>query len=205
MRRANPVLRPALRARAPVARAPVAGGVTITTALFNDHNMVRGWIRKLLDNPALAPSLYPRISDALKRHSKAEEQTFYNALVKYPVMREQITAMAREHAALAGMLKRLDATAYNHPVWMGRFMAARRALANHLLFEEDRVFPEAKTLLPIGQQRMLAVRYRALMDGLKRRGPPGRAAAAPRLTARAIRRPRGLLDSALDMLFPVNR
>lgn len=200
MRSANPMLRPVL-----TARVPAAAGLTITQALRADHNAVRALIRRVLANPSLAPVLYPRISNTLKRHSHAEEQTYYNALVRIPALREQIRLMQREHATLTGMLRRLDGTAYNHPVWMSRFNAAKNALGNHLLFEEDRVFPESERLLSAAQQRILAARYRAIMNGPQRRVPAGRTVAPRRLPGRLFRRPRGLLDSALDMLFPVNR
>ena len=201
MRSVNPLVRPAL-----VARVPVAAGETITQALRADHNAVRALIRRVLANPTLARSLYPRISNDLKRHSHAEEQTYYSALARIPAMREQIRLMQREHASLAAMLRRLDGTAYEHPVWMSRFLAAKNALTKHLLFEEDRVFPESEQLLTPAQQRILASRYRAMMAGPGRRAPAARVVPGRRLAGRRLlRRPRGLWDAAVDLIFPVDR
>jgi len=198
MRTVNPIARPALVARAP---RLANRGATITAALTSDHNMARELIRQLLAAPARAPNLYPRIADALRRHSHAEEQTFYKSLVRFPSMSAQIGLMDREHAQLAAMLRRLDRTAYNHPVWMSRFLAAKRALDNHLVVEEGRVFPESQRLLTLPQQRMLAAQYRALMNTARSRGRGPVAL----LARRVVRPARTLFDDALNLLFPVDR
>jgi hypothetical protein len=136
---------------------------TITEALASDHAAVRQKIATMLARPALATRIYPLISADLKWHNRAEEATLYRALARFPSMRAQIATSETQHAHLDAMLRRLDVTPYNHPVWISRFSAARKALEDHLAVEETRVFSDARRLLPMPQQRLLGARYRRLM------------------------------------------
>lgn len=151
--------------RIPIRRAfvRVPPEPVITEALAADHAAVRQKIATMLARPALTAQIYPTISADLRWHNHAEEATLYHALARFPSMRAQIDRSEAQHAHLDAMLRRLDMTPYEHPVWMSRFAAARKALEDHLAVEETRVFSDARRLLPLPQQRLLGVRYERLM------------------------------------------
>ena len=138
----------------------------IENALKADHDRVRLLISKIQNDPASAPANYPQISDMLKRHSRAEEQTFYQALLDLgnAKITSRIATSEQQHQALGAMLKRLDGTDYAHPIWMSRFNQAVQALNGHLSVEEGTVFGYARALSP--QRRAeLGARYQQLMQG----------------------------------------
>ena len=153
------------RARIVIRRAFVRATVqpTITEALATDHAAVRQKIAMMLAMPRRAAQIYPGVSADLRWHNAAEEQTLYQAMSRFPSMRAQIERSEDQHAHLDAMLRRLDVTPFDHPVWMSRFAAARKALEDHLAVEETRVFSDARRLLPLPQQRLLGARYERLM------------------------------------------
>lgn len=178
----------------------------ITQALKADHDKARSLIQQIRTNPSAAARLYPQLSDALKRHNRAEEQTFYAALRQDPSMAATVVKSEAQHHALGQSLKRLDGTPFGHAVWRSRFDQAVKALEKHLATEESRVFAEARKRLTKHQQLKLAQRYIALMgsdkpgSGLARAG--ARHAVRARLRA-ALNKPRTFMDRVLDVVLPV--
>ncbi len=183
----------------------IAGG--ITEALLADHNAARTLISQIQANPRTAPTHWPRLSSMLARHDKAEARTLYRALQRFPQIRPQIQRSEREHAALGGMLRRLDSTSYAHPVWRSRFDALVGALDRHLAVEESSVFDFTRTVLSLAQQRALAARYRSLMQSLKAAAPIRVTRTAVRGVARTGRAvtlgTKDVFDRILRVLLPI--
>ena len=194
------------RVQRPGAEVPVASNVGITEALKADHDKARLLIRQIQDNRSAAPRLYPKLSDALKRHNRAEEQTFYAALRQDPTLANTLIRSDAQHHALGQALRRIDATPFGHAVWRTRFNQAVKALEAHLAAEESRVFAEARKRLTKHQQVELARRYIALMrsdapgSGLARAGAMQVARGRVRAVLNA---PRTLMDRILDVVLPV--
>ena len=194
------------RVQRPGAQALGVSTVGITEALKADHDKARRLIRQIQDNRSAAPRLYPQLSDALKRHNRAEEQTFYAALRQDPTLANLLVKSEAQHHALGQSLRRIDATPFGHAVWRSRFNQAVKALESHLASEESRVFAEARKRLTKHQQIELARRYIALMrsdapgSGLARAG--ARHVARSRVRA-VLNAPRTLMDRILNVVLPV--
>lgn len=141
----------------------MAGNDTITSVLAADHAAVRRLIAQVIVKPDLAPSLYPQIADALRRHSKAEEQTLYDALASFPVELAQMQRSWQEHEQLGALLGDLDGMPYSDPRFMPTFLQMNHALEGHLAVEETQVFDFARRMLPSPRQIALGKRYEAKM------------------------------------------
>lgn len=189
----------AARAHGPARVTPrlLSGG--ITDALLADHNAARALIAQIQANPRTAPVHYPRLSSALRRHDKAESMTLYRALSRFPQIEAQMRRSEREHAALGGMLRRLDATPYNHPIWSSRFAAVVAALKSHLAVEESDVFAFTRARLSDAQQRALAARYRSIMQSMRTPAP----VRVERKISRAVVHTSSMFDRALTLLLPL--
>lgn len=154
----------------------------ITEALRRDHDAVRTRIAEIYADPGSVARNYPVISEALRRHSTAEERTLYDSLRDVGVaLREQgqpelslqllaqIRTSRQQHQALASMLRRLDGLRFDDPQWRPRFDEAVRALDTHLATEETVVFAEARSVFPMPIQIELGSRYEAIMHESGRR------------------------------------
>jgi hypothetical protein len=135
----------------------------ITTALTRDHAKVRSAIARVIHDPSLAPSLYPAIADALRRHSAAEESTLYAALASIPEQAQVVGELEQGHRALAQILESLDAMPYGASKFLSVFANMSQALDAHIGFEETHVFPLAQAILARSRQHVLGRRYEERM------------------------------------------
>lgn len=160
---------------------------TITQALTQDHKTVMRDVGAVRSDPRLAPSLYPAIADAIRRHAVAEEGTLYQALRRRSDMDHRMVAMLENgHRQLVSILAALDRTPYGTPVFAAGFLQMSQVLAEHVGYEERVVFPHAEKVLSSTVQRTLARRYKQRMGETRRRNV---AITAPRKTNCACKNP----------------
>ncbi len=137
---------------------------TITQALVRDHNAVMREIAAARADQRLTTRLYPGIADAIRRHSAAEEATFYQALrgVSAPDARV-VATLEMGHRKIGAALDALGRTPYGSPQFMMGFWQMAQLLGAHIRYEESTVFPHAVRVLPLARQIALAKRYNARM------------------------------------------
>ncbi len=141
---------------------------TITQALTHDHNAVMREVGAVRSNGALAPRLYPGIADAIRRHSAAEESTFYQALRRISALDVRVvTQLESGHHQIAAILAALDRTPYGTPQFAAGFLQMSQLLAAHVNYEEKVVFPYAAKALPLTRQYVLARRYKQRMGAAR--------------------------------------
>ncbi|MGW3094782.1 hemerythrin domain-containing protein [Streptomyces sp. NPDC001102] len=111
-----------------------------------------------------------RISTVLGPHTRVEEHGLFPALA--PDFPEQIAALEAEHRHVEAVLAECaDDVTPSDPSWPDRLMAAMAVLREHILKEQDGVFPAA--LATLGTEEWEAVEeVRARAGGAL----PGRAA-----------------------------
>lgn len=137
---------------------------TITEALIRDHNAVMREVAMLRNDPRLAARMYPSIADAIRRHSAAEEATFYPTLRSVsPLDARVVGSLEAGHKQIAASLAMLDRTPYGSPQFTAGFWRMATLLAAHIRYEEMAVFPHAARVLPLARQYALARRYNARM------------------------------------------
>jgi hypothetical protein len=137
--------------------------LTITEALWADHQEVRHLLKQIFSDPKSLPSLYPQVATALRRHDKAESETLYRALDEFGVEHGQIQRSLHEHAAIGSLLGDLDRISYADPRFFSGLRELVRRLEQHLSIEETAVFAAARTLLSLPRQQQLAERYEIKM------------------------------------------
>lgn len=137
---------------------------TITQALVRDHNAVMREIAAVRADPRLTTRLYPSIADAIRRHSAAEESTFYQALSGVSAPDAAVVAtLEMGHRKIGHALDGLGRTPYGSPQFQMGFWQMAALLGAHIQYEEATVFPHAARVLPRARQYALAKRYDARM------------------------------------------
>lgn len=94
------------------------------------------------------------ITTVLDPHTQVEEHGLFPAMAAdFP---EQIAALEAEHRRIEAVLaEAADGTTPTDPAWPGRLMEAMAMLRNHILKEQDGVFPAA--LAGLGTEEWEAV------------------------------------------------
>lgn len=132
---------------------------TITQALTRDHKVAMSDVLRALGNPREVPTLYPKIADEIRRHSKAEESTLYAALGQIPAEVATVASLEAGHVQIGELLDTLDRMSYGDPSFLQILGRVQRLLANHVRFEETVVFPYTQRALPMARQVALGQRY----------------------------------------------
>jgi hemerythrin-like domain-containing protein len=104
------------------------------------------------DLPGLARAAQ-RIAVILEPHTVVEEEGLFPALAdEFP---DQMAALCGEHRRIAAVLDEAATVVPADPTWPGRLLEALELLRNHILKEQDGVFPAA--LAGLGPEQWDAV------------------------------------------------
>ena len=106
------------------------------------------------DVPRLA-QVAREIARVLGPHTQVEEHGLFPALTgDFP---DQIAALEAEHRRIESVLaEAADSTTPSDPTWPGRLMEAMAVLRDHILKEQDGVFPAALAMLGTEQWEAVA-------------------------------------------------
>jgi hemerythrin-like domain-containing protein len=129
--------------------------MTATEILKRDHREAIGLFERL-DGAGEASGaggakdeLFNQLRDALKLHTKLEEQIFYPALENFDVTRDLIKESYREHQKVDQLLAGINPAAGD---FANKLSELRRNVEHHVEEEEGEMFPKAERLL--GQARL---------------------------------------------------
>ena len=118
--------------------------------LTREHDAVVGEIalvRRFLseDNLDAAGKSAARIAEILVPHTRIEEEGLFPLMAKD--CPDHIDALQEEHRVIAEVLAESAQTVPADPSWPGRLIATLELLRDHILKEQDGVFPASVTTL----------------------------------------------------------
>ncbi|MFF7144621.1 hemerythrin domain-containing protein [Streptomyces nodosus] len=132
--------------------------------LTQEHDRVVTLISRVRDahaggNVALMAEVAREIAALLGPHTRVEEEGLFPALAAdFP---EQMTELESEHRRIEAVLAEADGPFLADPTWPQRLIETLALLRDHILKEQDGVFPAALAYLTIEQwEAVEAVRAR---------------------------------------------
>lgn len=129
--------------------------MTATDILKNDHKEAMGLIERLESigggegAGGSKDELFTKLKDALKLHTKEEEQVFYPALENLDETRDLIKESYEEHRKVDRLLAEMNPAARD---FADKLSELRGNIEAHVDEEEGEMFPKAERLL--GQSRL---------------------------------------------------
>ena len=138
-----------------------------TEILKQDHREAMGLIERLesINEGSGAggskEELFGKLKNALKLHTKLEEQIFYPALENFDETRDLIKESYKEHREVDQLLAEMNPTAGD---FADKLSELRGDIEHHVKEEEGEMFPKAEQLL--GQSRLREMGRQ--MDEMKR-------------------------------------
>ncbi|MFD0317885.1 hemerythrin domain-containing protein [Streptomyces flavalbus] len=138
--------------------------LTTIDELTQEHETVVGLIAQVRDahrdgHIARMAELARRITEVLVPHTQVEEGGLFPAMAaEFP---EQIAALEAEHRRVEAVLAEAEGPFLADPTWPGRLIDTLNLLREHILKEQDGVFPAALAFLdPEQWEAVEAVRAR---------------------------------------------
>jgi hypothetical protein len=133
--------------------------------LTREHDLVVGLIAEVrtahrANDIARLARLARQIAAVLGPHTEVEERGLFPALVgEFP---DHVAALAAEHRRIEGVLAAAGTGTPDDPAWPGELVDALTMLREHILKEQDGVFPAALVSLGVDDWAAVdAVRARA--------------------------------------------
>lgn len=169
-KRARRAVMPSRRGRAPLARSAREDALALLRA---DHKEVR----RLLEELKSAPSgerrerVFHQVEDALKTHTKIEEEIFYPAFRDVAVTkrdRQLFFEAVEEHHAVDTVLPEVASVRADPDVFAARAKVLKEIVEHHAEEEETEMFPRARKLLPASELRRLGAEMAERKRSLQR-------------------------------------
>jgi len=137
---------------------PGQGGL-IYDLLTKDHRDLEPLLDRMVQTSEAnedTSKLLTQISSMLVPHSRAEEETFYNAIRATDPDTKLPLHGYKEHAEAEGMLRTLQGASMIGVEWTTKARALREALLHHIQEEETEIFTRARQLFTDQEARDLA-------------------------------------------------
>lgn len=126
--------------------------------LKDDHQMALSLVGELEaadeqtgTNPVYTET-FNKLHQALKLHTRMEEEIFYPALESLPETQDIVAEAYQEHEKVDQLLLQLSSQAPNEEDFQENLAELRSDLEHHIEEEENEMFPQAEQLL--GQQQL---------------------------------------------------
>ena len=146
----------------------------IYDALKDDHKKVRQLLKELTDlnknNESDRHELIGQIRDELIPHARAEELVFYNTLRNLKVTKDLVMHGYKEHLEAETLLRLLQVRDKIDTEWKENAIKLQKALDEHIQYEEQEIFPEAKKHFTEEEARMMGDAFVKLKPGIRREG-----------------------------------
>lgn len=126
--------------------------------LKEDHQMALSLVGELesADNQAgtdpTQTENFNKLHQALKLHTRMEEEIFYPALENFDETKDMIEEAYQEHEQVDQLLVQLSSQSPNEEEFQESLAELRSDLEHHIEEEETEIFPQAEQLL--GKQRL---------------------------------------------------
>lgn len=132
------------------ARQAITGGVGIFQRLAEDHGEISTLMRRVAashEGSHVRAELFPTIRMELLAHARAEEKEVYSVFRAVPELAARMDRSVNEHETVARMLEQLTHMSMNDERWMEVFRELLAHVHEHVIEEEQVVFPIAKDAL----------------------------------------------------------
>ena len=126
--------------------------------LKEDHQMAMSLITELesadeqAGTDATQTETFNKLQQALKLHTRMEEEIFYPALESFDETSDLVTEAYQEHEQVDQLLAQLSSQAPNEEEFQEALAELRSSIEHHVEEEENEMFPQAEQVL--GQQRL---------------------------------------------------
>lgn len=175
------VKRAVARASRPQTVRVTAGQADAVALLKADHKELRHLLEQLkeADSPdsSRRAKLLERVEDALKTHTKIEEEIFYPAFRDAAATkkdRQLFFEAVEEHHAVDTVLPEVASATNDPDVFAARAKVLKELVEHHAEEEETDMFPRARKLFPPSELRRLGAEMAARKRSLHRNtGPLG--------------------------------
>jgi hemerythrin-like domain-containing protein len=138
-------------------------GSDIYTKLKDDHQAASSILQQLAQTTTTETrkrqSLFAELQHSLKRHSEAEEATFYAVLRQHEQTRDLIRDAQQEHQRIETLLHELEHMGTNDLRWGATLQTLKNLVEHHVHEEEEKVFARARTILPAWQAEDLGQQF----------------------------------------------
>jgi hemerythrin superfamily protein len=133
--------------------------------LKKDHQKVTELFEQITTakNASDRQTLFEELREELLLHAHTEQKTFYKALKKHSVSKDEAKHGDKEHAQVEEYLAKLTELPIKSDEWLITFGELKRAVAHHVKDEETEMFKKARKVLSKKQAKELA----SEMDYLK--------------------------------------
>ena len=138
----------------------MARRATIFRLLLVDHERQRDLLKRILGKTleeGERARLFEELSEELRAHAAAEEQTFYAELLAQS--RDEIQQSVAANDEVADLLLRLEELELASDEWRATCTMLKAKVEGHLDLEERQLFPRACKLIKWHRARWLAERF----------------------------------------------
>ena len=117
--------------------------------------------------------LFSTLREKLEAHEILEETVFYPEIDKFPIAGELVNVAFEEHAEFDAILQEISELPVDKPEWLERVAELKDLVQQHIMNEENRMFPAARKELPESRAEQLGWK----IEELKRKDAPDRSLA----------------------------
>lgn len=127
--------------------------------LLQDHQTIQQIVSKIektnVSEAERRDLLFSILREKLEAHEILEEIVFYPEIDKLPIAGELVNGAFEEHAELDAILQEISELPVDKPEWLERFAELKDIVQQHIINEEDRMFPAARKELPDSRAEQL--------------------------------------------------
>lgn len=145
--------------------------------LLQDHQTIQQILSKIektnVSEAERRELLFSTLREKLEAHEILEETVFYPEIDKFPIAGELVNVAFEEHAEFDAILQEISELPVDKPEWLERVAELKDLVQQHIINEENRMFPAARKELPDSCAEQLGRK----IEELKRKDAPDRSLA----------------------------
>jgi iron-sulfur cluster repair protein YtfE (RIC family) len=145
--------------------------------LLQDHQTIQQILSKIektnVSEVERREVLFSTLREKLEAHEILEETIFYPEIDKFPIAGELVNVAFEEHAEFDAILQEISELPVDKPEWLERVAELKDLVQQHIINEENRMFPAARKELPDSCAEQLGRK----IEELKRKDAPDRSLA----------------------------
>ena len=140
--------------------------------LKKDHNEVKDILQKMKESSKTAEKtrekLFSQLKQELVPHLKAEETTFYQALMSSKNGKQHVLEAKEEHDLTTMMCSRLEETPAKEEIWAAKLKVLKDLVEHHIEEEEEEIFEIAEEEIKPEEFRKIMQEFRKEKERIKK-------------------------------------
>jgi iron-sulfur cluster repair protein YtfE (RIC family) len=145
--------------------------------LLQDHQTIQQILSKIektnVSESERRELLFSTLREKLEAHEILEETVFYPEIDKFPIAGELVNVAFEEHAEFDAILQEISELPVDKLEWLERVAELKYLVQQHIINEENRMFPAARKELPDSRAEQRGRK----IEELKRKDAPDRSLA----------------------------